>query len=122
MRIFGLAGEMVLWDGAFRSLSYNRKKSITNILNPMNFFDHHGIIVLLGLALFPRITLLVASFATGGFFWWVGYIFTPHILVAILSLKYWHTNPVLVIVACLWSLVGTGGEGECVNRKVNKNP
>lgn len=72
----------------------------------MNFFEHHSVITLICLALFPRLTLLIASFSTGGVLWWLGWIFSPHFLVAILSLHYWDTNPVLVVVA--W-LVGFGG-------------
>ena len=76
----------------------------------MNYFEHHGVVVLFGLAVFPRITLIAASFVTGGVFWWLGFVFTPHLLVALLSLKYWHSNPFLVIIAFLMSIGGTGGE------------
>jgi hypothetical protein len=86
----------------------------------MNFFDHHGVLTLIGLALFPRITLLVASFATGGLFWWLGWLFTPHILVAVLSLDYWDTNPVLVIIAWFMAIFGTGGEGGYANSRSNR--
>ena len=82
----------------------------------MSFLDQHGIIVLFGLALFPRITLLLASFATGGLMWWLGWIFAPHLLVAFLSLPYWHSNPVLVIIAWVLALGGTGGEGAVAKR------
>jgi hypothetical protein len=77
----------------------------------MNFFEHHGVIVLICLTLFPRLTLLIASFATGGALWWLGWLFAPHILVAILALQYWDTNPVLVIVAWIVALGGTSAEG-----------
>lgn len=87
----------------------------------MNFFDNHSIFALLGLAIFPRITLLVASFATGGFFWWLGWLITPHLLVAILSLPYWHSNPVLVIFAWFMAFAGTGGEGQMANGKRSQN-
>ena len=77
----------------------------------MNFFSKHEIITLFALAVFPRLTLLIASFSTGGLLWWLGWFFTPHLLVAILSLPYWDTNPVLVIFAWCFALVGTTGEG-----------
>lgn len=83
----------------------------------MNFFDHHGIIVLIFLAIFPRLTLLIASFATGGVLWWLGWIFAPHLLVAILAIPYWDTNPVLVIIAWAFALGGTGAEGEVVKSR-----
>jgi len=82
----------------------------------MNFFDAHGILALLGLVFFPRITLIVASFATGGLMWWLGFIFAPHFLVAILSLPFWDNNPVLVIVAWLCAFSGTSCEGTLLMR------
>jgi len=82
----------------------------------MNFFDNYGIIVLMGLAVFPRITLLVASFATGGFLWWLGWLFAPHLLVAILALSYWDTNPVLVVISWVFAFGGTGAEQQTVSR------
>jgi len=83
----------------------------------MNFFEQHGILTLICLALFPRITLLVASFATGGFLWWIGWVIAPHFLVAILSLPYWDTNPVLVIVAWMLAFGGTGVEAKTMSRQ-----
>jgi hypothetical protein len=83
----------------------------------MNFFDQHGVITLICLAIFPRLTLLIATFATGGALWWFGWIFTPHLLVAILSLQYWNTNPVLVIVAWLMAVGGTGAETKTVTSR-----
>ena len=76
-----------------------------------DFFTNHGVFTLICLALFPRLTLLLASFATGGLMWWLGWIFAPHLLVAILALPYWDTNPVLVIIAWIMAIGGTGGEG-----------
>ncbi len=81
----------------------------------MNFWDHHGVFVLVCLALFPRLTLLLASFATGGFLWWLGWLFAPHLLVAILSIPYWDQNPVLVILAWVIALSGTSGEAKGVS-------
>lgn len=80
----------------------------------MNYFDQHGLLSLLCLALFPRLTLIIASFATGGLFWWLGWLFTPHLLVAILALPYWDQNPLLVIAAWFVALCGTGAEGKAV--------
>lgn len=83
----------------------------------MDFFAQHGVITLICLAIFPRLTLLIASFATGGLLWWLGWIFTPHLLVAILALPYWHTNPVLVVFAWIIALGGTSAESNAVSRK-----
>lgn len=83
----------------------------------MNFFDQHDVVTLICLATFPRLTLLIASFATGGVLWWLGWIFAPHLLVAILSLPYWDTNPVLVIVAWIVAFSGTGTETAIVRAR-----
>ena len=82
----------------------------------MDFFERHSEITLLGLAFFPRLWLLFGGFATGGILWWLGLIFTPHLLVAILSLPYWETNPMLVIVAWVLALLGTGGEASTASK------
>ena len=65
----------------------------------MDFFQHHGILCLFCLTFFPRLTLLFGSFLTGGVLWWLGWIFCPHLLVAILAIPFFNTNPVLVILA-----------------------
>ena len=80
----------------------------------MNFFDQQHWAILIALALFPRLTLLLGSFATGGFLWWLGWLFTPHLLVAILALPYWNENPVLVIVAWIWGICATICEWDTV--------
>jgi hypothetical protein len=76
----------------------------------MDFFTNHGVLTLICLAVFPRLTLLFASFASGGLLWWVGWVFAPHLLVAILAIPYWDTNPVLVIIAWIVALGGTSAE------------
>ena len=73
----------------------------------MDFFNQHGILFLLGLTFFPRITTLFFTLTPFGFLGWVGWIFAPHFLVAIYSLKYFNTNPVLVICAWVFAFTGT---------------
>lgn len=74
----------------------------------VNFWEKHGVFFLIFITLFPRLTLLFSSVATGGFFWWLGFLFVPRLLVAALAtVAYFHTNPVLVIIS--W-LVAIGGE------------
>lgn len=73
-----------------------------------NYWDYRGPFFLFFVTLFPRLTLLFSSVAFGGILWWLGFIFTPRILVACLAtLSYWHQNPVLVIIS--W-LIAIGGE------------
>ena len=83
----------------------------------MDFFTNYGWITLICLAIFPRLTLLFASFATGGVLWWLGWLIAPHLLVAILSLSYWDTNPVLVLFAWFVAFCGTSGEADILTPK-----
>lgn len=76
----------------------------------MDFFSTHSEVQIIFLALFPRLTLLFGSFASGGVLWWLGWLFTPRFLVAFLSLRYWDTNPVLVTIAWVLAFCGTSVE------------
>lgn len=77
--------------------------------NP-NFWDVHGFWFVFFLCFFPRLTMLFAT-AIGGFWWWVGWLIAPRLLVAILATThYWDTNPLLVVITWFWALMGEGGE------------
>jgi hypothetical protein len=55
---------------------------------------------------------------TGGFLWWLGFIFCPRILVASLAtVSYFHTNPILVIISWLIALGGETMEKVGVGRR-----
>ena len=70
-----------------------------------------GLLLLAGLAFFPRITLLFIG-GPFGLLHWLGWFFAPHLLVAILATAtYWHTNPVLCVIAWFFAFAGTGSEG-----------
>lgn len=85
----------------------------------MNFWDAHGFLFVIGMFFFPRLTLLFSSVATGGILWWLGFLFAPRLLVAILaSVAYWTTNPLLVILTWLWALAGETFEKKVVHTKV----
>lgn len=86
------------------------------------FFANHtwDWLVLLGLALFPRITTL---FVGGPFslLHWAGWVVCPHLLVAIVATtKYWDTNPILCVVAWAFAFMGTGGEGKVVHSRTRR--
>ncbi|MGE4233031.1 MAG: hypothetical protein AB7F43_06855 [Bacteriovoracia bacterium] len=73
-----------------------------------DYWHHHGFVFLVFIAMFPRLTLLFSSVASGGLLWWLSWIFVPRILVAVLAtITYWNQNPFLVIAA--W-LIAMGGE------------
>ncbi len=76
----------------------------------MDFWQHHGIIFIIFMIFFPRLTMLFAT-VWGGWLWWTGLIFMPRLTVAILATTYyWHTNMVLVIFAWIWAFSGEGLE------------
>jgi len=73
-----------------------------------NFWDFHGVLFLIFISFFPRLTLFFSTVPFGGLLWWLGLIFAPRILVAVLAtMTYWNQNPLLVLIA--W-LVAFGGE------------
>jgi hypothetical protein len=83
----------------------------------MDYWDQHGPLFLIGCALFPRITTLFFSGMSFGLLSILGWIFAPHLLVAIVATtQYWNTNPVLVILAWMFAFGGTGGEVKVAHR------
>jgi len=84
----------------------------------MDFWQVHGLLFLICIALFPRITMLVAGIVNSfGPLGWIGWLFVPHFTVAILATQiYWDKNPVLVIIAWFWAFAGTGGEGAAASK------
>lgn len=88
----------------------------------VNFWDKHGLLFLIFITLFPRLTLIFSSVATGGVFWWLGFIFVPRILVAVLAtLSYADTNPILVILSWFIAFSGESTEKYTLRRNVPAN-
>ena len=86
-----------------------------------NFWDSKGLLFLIFISLFPRLTLLFSSVPFGGIFWWLGFVFAPRWLVAILAtLAYWHENPILVIIAWLVCLSGESTEKVYIQKSVSR--
>lgn len=74
----------------------------------VDYWNKHGVFFLVFIAMFPRLTLLLSSVATGGVIWWISFFFLPRVLVATLAtIAYFHTNPILVIMS--W-VIALGGE------------
>ena len=90
-------------------------------LGHKNYWNYHGFLLLVGLSFFPRLTLFFSSIPFGGLFWWLGFVFCPHYLVAILAtLNYWHSNPILVTLAWLVALGGESSEKYVIRRQVRR--
>ena len=75
------------------------------------FFENHSIWQLIAWMVFPRLMFWFFSVITGGFFFWLGVFFVPRIMVAFWATSYyWHTNPILCIVAWIIALTGESAE------------
>ena len=87
----------------------------------MDYWQEHGWLFLLGCACFPRITTLFFSSVSFGFWHILGWLFAPHLLVAIIATtEYWDTNPLLVIIFWAFAFGGTGGEAKAAKRGVRR--
>ena len=87
----------------------------------VNYWNVRGVFFLIFIAIFPRLTLLFSSVPFGGLFWWLGLIFCPRLLVAILAtFAYWQTNPILVCIAWLFVIGGESTEKVVIHRRVRK--
>lgn len=85
----------------------------------MNYFDHHGWALLFMWACFPRITFWFISSMTGGFGFWLGVLFVPHIMVAFwATVYYWNTNPWLCFFAWVIALGGSSKEKKVIEKRV----
>jgi hypothetical protein len=83
-----------------------------------SFWAAHGVLMLFGWLCFPRITFWIFSAMTGGFFFWLGVLLIPHIMVAFWATTfYWHTNPLLCAIAWFVAFWGEGGEKSAAWRK-----
>jgi len=86
-----------------------------------DYWKRHGFWLLFFLAVFPRLTLLFSSIPFGGLWWWLGWIFAPRILVAVLAtIGYWQTNKVLVVIAWLIAWGGESGEKYAMRKRMHK--
>lgn len=84
----------------------------------MDFWQEHGIFFLIFITLFPRLTMLFAVSLHFGLLAWLGWLFVPHLTVAILATQYyWETNPFLCIIAWFVALAGTGGEVQMIKSR-----
>lgn len=81
----------------------------------VNFWDVHGIFFIFFMFFFPRLTLIFSSVAFGGIFWWLGWLFVPRLLVAILAtIHYADTNIVLVVLSWIWAVSIEFGEKKVI--------
>lgn len=84
----------------------------------IDFWDVHGLIFIVCMFCFPRLTMLFAT-TWGGFLWWLGWLFAPRLAVAIMATTvYWDSNTLLVVITWLWALGGEGTEKTTLKRKV----
>ncbi len=85
-----------------------------------NFWLNNSIFYALGLALFPRFSLLFCNIP-GTILFWLGWLFLPRITIAILAtIFYSGTNPFLVIFSWIFALGGESAEKK-YGYKITKN-
>ena len=85
----------------------------------MDFWQVHGWLFLVAVTFFPRLTMLFAVSAPFGLLAWIGWVFVPHVTVAVLATAYyWDTNPVLCIIAWFVAFGGTAGEGKVASKQM----
>ena len=83
----------------------------------MDYWHVHGWVFLILVASFPRLTCLALVAVPFGWVAWLGWLFVPHLLVAVLATTYyWDTNPVLCCISWFVALGGTLGEGKATSR------
>lgn len=71
----------------------------------MDFWHVHGVVFLISMALFPRLTMLIATTAPFTLFHWLGWLFAPRLTGAILATTfYWQSNTPLCILAWIFAL------------------
>lgn len=86
-----------------------------------NFWSLHGIFFLFFITIFPRLTLLFSSVVSGGFLWWISWLFCPRYLIAILAtIAYWNTNKILVTLSWLIAIGGESSEKIVIIRKASR--
>jgi hypothetical protein len=85
----------------------------------MDFWQVHGWLFLVAVTIFPRLTMLFAVSTPFGILAWIGWLFVPHLTVAILATNfYWDTNPVLCVIAWFVAIGGTAGEGKVASKRL----
>ena len=85
------------------------------MIEQIDFWQNHGWLFLLGCVFFPRITTLFFTTMTFGVWHILGWIFCPHFMVAFIATGlYWHTDPILCVIAWILAFNGTGVEVNAV--------
>lgn len=83
-----------------------------------DFFTNHSFIQLLGWVFFPRLMFWFFSVITGGFWFWVGVLFVPRIMVAFWATTYyWSSNPFICVIAWIVALSGESAEKSAARSK-----
>jgi hypothetical protein len=87
-----------------------------------NFWDNHTVLFILGMFIFPRLTMLFATTFGGGILYWFGWFFAPRLTVAVIAtILYREQNPVLVVLSWIWALSGEFCEKETIKNTSRMN-
>lgn len=93
--------------------------SVVELESSINYFNNHGLLNLLGWVFFPRLMFWFFSAITGGFWFWIGVLIAPRIMVAFWATTYyWNSNPVICIIAWIIALSGESSEKAAVKSRI----
>ena len=87
----------------------------------VNFWDLHGVLFIIAMMLFPRLTMLFGTIVWkvfGGPLFWIGFLLAPRLTVAVIATHlYFDTNPVLCIFSWIWALTAGGVQTTAVKSR-----
>jgi hypothetical protein len=86
-----------------------------------NFWDYHGLLFVLAMFFFPRLTMLFATTVGGGFLYWLGWLLMPRFTVALIATILFHEhNTLLLIFTWIWALGGETAEKVVAKSSLSK--
>lgn len=94
-------------------------------MNDFTIVHPHWFLLCIALSFFPRLSLLglliAGSLAApdGGWLvlFWLGFLVCPRLVIAVLSMAYWPTNYVLIVLAWMSALSGESAEKKAITSK-----
>jgi hypothetical protein len=83
----------------------------------MDFWQHHGVLFLIAMLFFPRLTLLLGTGIPFSVWTWLGWLIAPRFVAAYYGTYfYWDTNTLLCVLAWIAAFMMAGGESEGTRR------
>ena len=72
-----------------------------------DFWNYHGLLFIIAMFIFPRLTMLFATTVGGGFLYFLGWIIAPRLTVAIIATTlFYEHNVILLMLTWIWAIFG----------------